>query len=90
MLYLNDPALVRRVLLADGWHYVNDEGLRVTDRGVSWALGAATHPVADVAIASVRIYAAKADVLAVEEWAPEPMPVDGLDFDRRPPTPPAP
>lgn len=93
MLYLRDPALVRRILLADGWHYVNDDGLRVTDRGVSWtpaAVAAADHPVTGVD--RVRVHASKADVLAVEEWAPAGAPdtdrVEALEFpaaDRPPP-----
>jgi hypothetical protein len=83
VLYLNDPHAVRRILLADGWHGVHDSGLRVTDRGVSWTPAledALDHPGLGQV---VRVYAAKADVLAVEEWAPPPEPVTGLDFERR-------
>lgn len=59
MLYLSDPARVRRVLLADGWHDVSSAGLRLTAQGVSW------RPADDDRL---TVYAAKDDVLAVEEW----------------------
>jgi hypothetical protein len=95
VLYLRDPALVRRVLLDDGWHRVDEAGLRVTDRGVSWA--PPDRPAYLPAGVEIRVYAARADVLAVEEWAPERPAgtdrVDALEFpaaDRPPPADPQP